>query len=471
MRRNKKSVSAVRLNANMGIVNQQKRENRRSIRRIICIISIVLFLLPMVALGFTSLVDKDPTVSVEEKRNLKTRPEFTFTALFNGSYTKDFEEYYADTFPMRTFFLGVNDKVKKVLTQTGGKGGMVIVESNGGEGNGEALHPDVEEQQQTTSAPANEVEESKNVTVADLDNNDFATDMKHYTIIDSTRKAAMEMYDMNKKQIGGYMDSVNRLAKKVPDSNVYVMLAPTSMEFYGPSEYRTGNKSQKNGIDYAYSLVSAPNLKTVDAYTPLGQHTDEYIFFRTDHHWTARGAYYGYTGLAKAAGFTPTPLNSYTSGKIDGFVGTLYSYTKSSVLQNNPDYVEYFPLLHEAQGKIYSNSSMENGRDMTIVATQVDNPNKYLAFIEGDNPLTKITTSQKNGKRIIVVKESYGNALVPFLIENYEEIYVIDPRKLPNMNLPEFVKAHSIQDVLVINYTKIPGNKSYMNAFNQVIGA
>lgn len=468
MRRNRKSVSAVRLNANMGIANEQKNQNRRSIRRIICIISIVLFLLPMVVLGFTSLVDKDPTISVEEKRTLKTRPEFTFTALFNGSYTKDFEEYYADTFPMRSFFLGVNDKVKKVLTQTGGKGGMVIVESDGGEGEGEALHPEKGEEQTSASTEDNTV---NTPTAPNLDDNDFEKDMKHYTIIDGTRKAAMEMYDMNKKQISGYMDSVNRLAKKVPNSNVYVMLAPTSMEFYGPSEYRTGNKSQKSGIDYAYSLVSAPNLKTVDAYTPLGQHTDEYIFFRTDHHWTARGAYYGYTGLAKAAGFTPTPLNSFTPGKIDGFVGTLYNYTKSDVLKNNPDYVEYFPLLHDSHGQIYSNSSMENGRDMTIVATEVNNPNKYLAFIEGDNPLTKITTSQKNGKRIIVIKESYGNALVPFLTENYEEIYVIDPRKLPNMNLPEFVKAHSIQDVLVINYTKIPGNKSYMNAFNQVIGA
>lgn len=469
MRRNRKNVSAVRLNANMGLVNQQKNQNRRNIRRIVCIVSVVLFLLPMVALGFTSLVDKDPTVSVEEKRNLKTRPEFTFTALFNGSYTKDFEEYYADTFPLRSFFLGVNDKVKKVLTQTGGKGGMVIVESDGGEGSGEALHPEKGEQQ--TSSPAEDTVTDNNATVPNLDNNDFEKDMKHYTIIDGTRKAAMEMYDMNKKQISGYMDAVNRLAKKVPNSNVYVMLAPTSMEFYGPSEYRTGSKSQKSGIDYAYSLASAGNLKTVDAYTPLGQHTDEYIFFRTDHHWTARGAYYGYTGLAKAAGFAPTPLNAFTPGKIDGFVGTLYSYTKSSVLQNNPDYVEYFPLLHPAEGKIYSGSSMENGRDMTIVATEVNNPNKYLAFIEGDNPLTKITTSQKNGRRIIVIKESYGNALVPFLTENYEEIYVIDPRKLPNMNLPEFVKAHSIQDVLVINYTKIPGNKTYMNALNNVIGA
>lgn len=468
MRRNRKNVSAVRLNTNMGIEVQQKREKRRSIHFVISVVSVIAFLLPMVVLGFTSLVDTDPTVSVEEKRNLKTLPEFSFESLFKGTYTKEFEDYYADTFPARSFFMSVNDKMKKVLTQTG-KGGIVMVEQEGEVGEGEALHPDKSEQ--TTASENAPVENETEGTTANYDNNSFATDMKHYTLIDETRKAAMEMYSANKKQIGGYMDSINRLASKVPNSNVYVMLAPTSMEFYGPGEYRKGSKSQKNGIEYAYSLINQPNLKGVDAYTPLSKHTGEYIYFRTDHHWTARGAYYGYTGLANAAGFTPTPLSSFTPGKIDGFVGTLYGFTKSPVLKNNPDYVEYFPLLHPAQGTIYTSSAMEGGSPMEVVSTVVNNDNKYLAFIEGDNPLTKIVTSQKNGKKIIVIKESYGNALVPFLCENYEEVYVIDPRKLSSMNLPEFVKAQGIQDVLAINYTQIPGNKTYMNAFNKVIGA
>ncbi len=281
---------------------------------------------------------------------------------------------------------------------------------------------------------------------------------------------AMEIYGVAENSLKSYAGVINEFAKRVPKANVYVLLAPTSIEFYGPESYRTGSRSQAKGIGMAYGALSGDNVKSVDAYSEIQQHTSEYIYFRTDHHWTARGAYHAYVGFCKTAGLTPIPLESHTTGRIDGFVGTMYTYTSAQVLADNPDYVEYFYPVTEATGMIYTDASMANGRSMRIITENVSNRNKYLTFLEGDNPIEKITTANKNGKKIVVVKESYGNAFAPFLIDHYEEVYVIDPRKV-DLNLKSFVFDQGITDVLFINYPFVPSNPTYRNAFDEMLAA
>jgi len=280
--------------------------------------------------------------------------------------------------------------------------------------------------------------------------------------------SAMEMYGISSKSLQRYSEIINAFSFTVPNTQVYVLLAPTAIEFYGPEKYNTGNRSQDEGIKIAYKALD-PKIKSVDARLALRMHTDEYIYFRTDHHWTARGAYYAYTAFAKVAGFTPSTLDTYIMGKIDGFVGSMYRYTQAQVLMDNPDYVETFTPATPATGVIFSDATMTQSRPLTIVANTVTAPNKYLAFIQGDNPIIKITTNNKNGKKIILIKESYGNAIAPFLIDNYEEVYVTDPRKI-DMNLASFVNANGIDSVLFLNYTFAPSNATYMTAFSKMLG-
>lgn len=425
--------------------------------------AIALFILPILFLGLYSAMDTDATVSETEKRNLKTKPEFSFQALFSGTYTKDFEEYYSDTFPFRDFFLNINKKITTPFTQNQAGDGISIVQKPNGSdqlgGEADILVPTEE----NTTEPTTQEKETEPKDNAE--NHEYQ--QSGYIILDHTRKAAMELYTADSR-MKDYSAVINAFAKKVPDSQVYVLLAPTSLEFYSAEKYHTGNKSEAKGISMAYEALSS-NIKTVDAYSKIQPHTDEYIYFRTDHHWTARGAYYGYTAFAETAGLTPKPLSSYQSGKIEGFVGSYYGYTQSEMLKENPDYVEYFLPQTQATGFYSYDASMTNQIPLAIVRTQVENSNKYLAFIQGDTPVAKITTGNKNGKKIMVVKESYGNAFVPFLIENYEEIYVTDPRKI-DMDLPSFVKQHGIQDVLMINYVFAPYNSGYMDSLKKMVG-
>ena len=279
---------------------------------------------------------------------------------------------------------------------------------------------------------------------------------------------AMEIYSIAPKSLANYGQVISTFASRVPKVNVYVLLAPTSVEFYGPESYRTGNHSQKKGIELAYSNLKGDNVKSVNVLPELSNHTGEYIYFRTDHHWTARGAYYAYRAFADVAGFTPTELSAHKTGKLEGFVGSMYTYTSAEILQQNPDYVEYFYPVSSASGQIFQDASMSNGRPLKIITENIPGKNKYLVFLSGDNPVEKIVSDNKNGRKIVVIKESYGNCFAPFLVDNFEEVYVLDPRK-GDVNLTSFVKANGITDVLFINYTFVPSNATYKNALEKML--
>lgn len=288
-----------------------------------------------------------------------------------------------------------------------------------------------------------------------------------------TGDAAMEMYSISSTKLKEYASTANNLAAKIPSSKVYVLLAPTRMEFYGPEEYRTGSHSQQTGISIAY-LALSPEVTGVDAYSEIARHTDEYEYFRTDHHWTARGAYYAYKAFCESAGLTCTPLDSFQSGRLDDFVGSMYRYTQSENLKKNPDYVEYFLPRYDVSAESFSTADMTDGKPLRVISTNItDESSKYLAFIQGDKPLIKMVSSCGSGKKVLLIKESYGNALAPFLLDTFSEVYVLDPRQesIQSMNIPSFVENNGIDTVLFCNYTMVPSNSKYMNALNAMIGA
>lgn len=288
-----------------------------------------------------------------------------------------------------------------------------------------------------------------------------------------TGDAAMEMYSIASTKLKEYAASVNNLASKIPSSKVYVLLAPTRMEFYGPEEYRTGSHSQQMGISTAYLALNS-EVTGVDAYSEIARHTDEYEYFRTDHHWTARGAYYAYKAFCESAGLTCTPLDSFQSGKLDDFVGSMYRYTQSENLKKNPDYVEYFLPRYDVSAESFSTADMTDGKPLRVISTNItDESSKYLTFIQGDKPLIKMVSSCGSGKKVLLIKESYGNALAPFLLDTFSEVYVLDPRQesIQGMNIPSFVENNGIDTVLFCNYTMVPSNSKYMNALNAMIGA
>jgi len=450
------------------------------INKVSYIIIIACFLVPLYVFLIISIFDKDKKISEKENRTLSSLPKFSFSYLFKDDYTLDFETYYSDTFPLRDVFLTANTKITALYTATyQDKMSIVSITKSDDDFAGENLKSVVsaivDKSDLSPPSKANTTEKIPENTTSNTTNEpplpevDAPTNVQNQGGILIADTRAMELYTNVESYLESYADTISYLQSKVPGVQVFDLVAPTSVEFYSPDEYHTGSSSQKEGIKTLYSHLKNGAIG-VDAYTEIRKHIDEYIYFRTDHHWTARGAYYAYVAFSKVAGFDAANINSLESGKLDGFVGTMYMYTQSEILNKNPDYVEYCLPKTKTTAMVYDNVSMTSGYEIPVITTEIEGTgNKYLAFIQGDNPITHIKTSQKNGKKILVVKESYGNSLVPFLCNDYEEVYVVDPRRI-DMDLPKFVLENGIQQILCINYMFVPSNPTYMSAFKNIIG-
>ena len=291
---------------------------------------------------------------------------------------------------------------------------------------------------------------------------------------------AMEIPTATNSVIESYAKTVNALADALgSDVRTISLVTPNGGEFYSPESMHQGLNSQKDMIDYCYGKMGK-DILTVDAYSKLRAHTDEYIFFRTDHHWTQLGAYYAYTAFCEAAGFEAVPLDRFETGRYDRFVGSMYTFTanypQSQTLLDNPDYLEYYLPIATTHAKYYADGNLQNGVPVSVVYQHLDASvsNKYQCFIGGDTPVCVIETDVE-GPVCLMLKESYGNAFAPFLTSHYSKIIVVDPREFnrdgkPSLDLTQFAKDQGVDDLLVINYPYMINNSYYIAWLGRLVG-
>lgn len=262
---------------------------------------------------------------------------------------------------------------------------------------------------------------------------------------------AVEVFNENESGVNKYIETIANHKKALgKDIDVYNLIAPTHVEFSLPDKYKEMSTPQKPVIDKVYNKLGK-DIKTVDAYNNLQKHKDEYIYFNTDHHWTSLGAYYAYEAFAKEAGFEAKDLKNYQKYTKKDFLGTLYTQTQDKNLKNNPDSVDYYKIPYDYQVYRYEKNDINKPLKSTLYADYATGTNAYSVFLHGDFPKIKIVNKDaESNKKIVVVKESYGNSFVPFLIPHYKEIIVVDSRQYED-SLEKLVKEDSIDEVLFIN--------------------
>ena len=281
-------------------------------------------------------------------------------------------------------------------------------------------------------------------------------DEQQYDAVYRVGDTGYEMYSYVDSTAKKYADNVNAVADALAGkANVYMLPIPLSSgvslpdDLYGKDIFADQKAAEQKIIGYMNG-----NVKSVALYDALLAHRTEYIYFRTDHHWTATGAYYAYEQFCKAKGITPTPISSYRVDEYDGFLGTFYrDSSQNATMGANPDkVVAYHPLSTEATLDYgdSENASLTRGK---IIYDESDAPAslKYGAFITGDNAYSIINNPDvTNGSSCIVVKESFGNAFVPFLTDHYQTIYVLDYRYWKG-SISQFAQSKGVQDVLFVN--------------------
>ena len=241
--------------------------------------------------------------------------------------------------------------------------------------------------------------------------------------------------------------ALESLSQRYP-GKVNVMLVPAASAIT-PEDVPTGAPllDEDKYLDELSAAVQAAGGRFVDVRGTLKAHKGEYIYYRTDHHWTSLGAYYAYSQLCDALGLAPFDRDAHTAHTQDGFYGTHYS--KARTWNAVPDTITWYELQNALT--IYNVTGPGQPADGTTTnlydTDKLSVYDKYAMFLHGNNGLSRVE-GDGSGK-ILVIKDSYANCFVPYLTANYAAIDVVDFRNY-NYGLDQLIADNGYDQILVL---------------------
>lgn len=380
----------------------------KTVRRLITVILFTAFL----AAAFTAVVilEKDENSAKQENRNLAEFPQFSFSRLVSGEFMTEFETYLSDNVGFRSVFTDISAAYKshKGINSYG-----KVVDTKG----------------------------------------DLGTGVSTQSRLLVTDDRVMEVYRVDEDARREYIDMVNFYADKLPESiNLYSMIMPTQIDFM--PFYNTVGDSQRDSINHFYSSFNK-RVKNIDVYDTLKEHFDknEYVYFRTDHHWTQLGAYYAYRKMGENMGFNPLPIEGFTKGEVKDFTGYLFGQAEAPYLAEHKDAIEYYKNeINDIEFKAVTYSYIPGQQfDYRGKMFDLSKGPSYTMFLGGDQPYIEIETACPTARTLVMLKDSYSNALLPWLACSYNKIIVIDARTY-DQSITKILNTIPVNDFLITNY-------------------
>ena len=254
------------------------------------------------------------------------------------------------------------------------------------------------------------------------------------------------------EQFCGNYNSDERYAKLVSSyaaavgSNVHtwLMVPPTSQAFYQPDDIAMINGSQQTHFDKMCEfLTGVTPVPVIDAIAP---HKNEPIYSRTDYHWQPLGAYYAASQFAAKAGVPFAALSTYEKKTADGYLGAFYRVNKIAELAKYPEPFTYYkPADNGSLVCTYYDTKFQNGVKSGLFFE--GGAITYCVFVGKDNCILEVDTQTQNDRVLVIFKDSFGNALVPFLTQSFSKIYLCDIRYF-DINAVSFIKNVGATDLL-----------------------
>ena len=276
---------------------------------------------------------------------------------------------------------------------------------------------------------------------------------------DSTVRA-MEPFCGNADSGMAYAEVVNAYKAALGDSvSVYCMPIPTAVEYYCPVSASDKTQKERPVMESLFGHL-AEGVVAVDVYGVLKAHSGERIYSRTDHHWAPLGAYYAAREFATKAGTPFADLADYDKREVKDYVGSMYTFSRDPAVKASPEVFEYYVPRGVDYSATFTNYRLGRGRRVVrveeprqhdfFVSYPDGNRDAYCTFMGGDLRTVKVNTSTRNGRRLVILKDSYGNALPGYLFHSFEEIHVVDFRYFTR-NIKSYVEDNRITDVLFAN--------------------
>lgn len=306
----------------------------------------------------------------------------------------------------------------------------------------------------------------------DYDEINIEGDIKEFSSVVLLNDAAYEYYSYKDETAQQYADVVNEFADNNPNINVYEIVVPLGSGIVFPDNKKDESPTtdQKEAMDSIFAKLN-DSVKKVNIYDSLMSHRTEYIYFRTDHHWTQRGAYYAYEDFCEAKGIEAEPLDGFETKDFQGFLGSFYKDTDeaAALMQNEDTVTVYYPKASSTSMHVTPAKGDEYDWEVIFDVSNYKAGIKYSTFVAGDNPISLIKNNElTDGSTCIVVKESYGNAFTPFLVDHYQNIYLVDYRYYEK-HLSDLISETGATDVIIINNLTMIKNKFQVGQLKGVL--
>lgn len=406
-------------------------------------------------------------ISELEKRELQEFPSFSWESLASGSFTNDISLWYSDSEPYR-------DKIMNISMLINKNQGIALdaddhVTFHSGSQSGGEVEP----------MPIPDEIASTGDTTLVIDTLTRIANAGIIIVGKDENVRAMMVYGGNS---GGnaYAEAANTYKRTFGSSvNIYCMVIPTAIEFYCPEKVKRRTHSQIATFENIKSLLS-PDVKAVDIFKALRDHASEDIYLRTDHHWAPLGAYYAAREFAKVAGVPFLDISEYEQHVIHGYVGSMYGYSGDISVKKAPEDFVYWTPLNVSHQTTYTVYSIDKDYRITgeskpragqfFYQYKDGSGQAYCTFMGSDTKITNVKTSTRNGRRLLILKDSFGNALPGWLFGSFEEINIVDCRYFTK-NMVKFVDENKITDILFANnifkaYSAFVG-RSYVRFLSQ----
>ena len=333
------------------------------------------------------IASKDISFSEKENRNMASKPEYSWTAVSDGTYMDDFETYLADQFPLRDTCVSVKTAVSRLVGKrliNGvyiGEGGYLIQEE------------------------------------ADVD----------YT------------------HLRELVEAVNAFASDIEDVDVNFMLVPNAVSVYEDKLPYGMTSGQKDTLELV-ELMLSDDVDYINVYDALKKQTGINLYYKTDHHWTTRGAFVAFETYADANALGMSDVVYRFYNVTNSFQGTQAS---NSGVYSTMESIEICVPYGQEGNYLVNNMETGNKTATLFDASKLTQKDKYLVFMGGNYSQVNISTLADTGRNLMVIKDSYANCMIPMMTPYYDKIVVIDPRYFYD-NIYEVMEINGINEVMFL---------------------
>lgn len=355
-------------------------------------IIIVCFLLLIFGFAAASLLKPETEFSEKENRELARMPKLDLKEVLSGEFSRDYEEYLSDQFVLRDRWIGVKTLAERALGKQ------------------------------------------------EVNDIYFAGD--HYLI--ETHRGIFET-EQARQNLTWLSAFVKTQQEALGEEHVRVLLAPNAVSVLSEKLPPFAPDGEEDAyLDAAAAAL--PEGSLVDVRETLRAHAEEYLYYRTDHHWTTLGAWYAYEAWAREIGLAAAKKESYQREVLsEDFYGTVDAKVNTETV---PDTIEAWIPQPETAYTVRDNHS-EESRSSLFDLSCLEKRDQYAVFFGGNQPLVEISTEADSARRLLVIKDSYAHCFVPFAIPEFAQISMIDMRYF-NERLSEYIQAGGFTDILFL---------------------